>query len=117
MRPLAGICAINAIKTYCKQGHLLVGDNVYHRPSSRPGRECRTCNRLRERSHRRRNPEAVTARAMLGYARRLGEIEPALECENCKAEGELEAHHHNGYKRENWLDVQWLCIPCHVTVH
>ena len=25
----------------------------------------------------------------------------------------IEAHHHNGYAREHWLDIEWLCQPHH----
>lgn len=28
-----------------------------------------------------------------------------------------EAHHHLGYKKENWLDVLWLCIKHHAELH
>jgi len=64
-----------------------------------------------------KNPEAAMARAMSGHALRRGEIVQASECESCDAPGRLEAHHHNGYKRDHWLDVRWLCKPCHVEVH
>lgn len=29
----------------------------------------------------------------------------------------VHAHHHNGYDREHWLDVQWLCVRHHKAVH
>lgn len=40
--------ALNALKTHCKRGHLLVGDNLM--PTDRPGRErrCRPCKQLTE---------------------------------------------------------------------
>ena len=25
----------------------------------------------------------------------------------------IEAHHYKGYEPNHWLDVQWLCVPCH----
>lgn len=30
----------------------------------------------------------------------------------CK--GQIEGHHHLGYDREHWLDVQWLCAEHHI---
>ena len=36
----------------CKNGHPLVGENVYRRPSSPTRRECRTCIRERQRARR-----------------------------------------------------------------
>ena len=114
---LHGICAVNVTKKHCQNGHLLAGDNVYQRPAKRPGRECRACRRERLRTWRRTNHEAAIAVSMLGYAKRNGEIKEATACENCRGVGPLEAHHHKGYKRENWLNVRWLCIPCHVAAH
>jgi hypothetical protein len=42
----AGLPAKNDAKTHCPQGHPLSGDNLYVAPSG--GRECRTCNRVRQ---------------------------------------------------------------------
>lgn len=33
--------------------------------------------------------------------------------DGCAYNGRVEAHHHKGYERENWLDVEWLCNPHH----
>ena len=44
MRIRAGSFGVfNKVKTHCKYGHELLGDNVYCRPDG--GRECRTCKR------------------------------------------------------------------------
>lgn len=35
-------------------------------------------------------------------------------CSRCGSESlKIEAHHHRGYEPQNWLDVVWLCQPCH----
>lgn len=36
-----------------------------------------------------------------------------MPCEVC-GESKSEAHHHNGYDKEHWLDVQWLCRKHHL---
>jgi len=43
------ICSRNRMKTHCKNGHLLSGDNVYRKP--RGGRECLICKRIRRLSN------------------------------------------------------------------
>lgn len=54
------------------------------------------------------------ARQMLNYHVNSGRIErmPCAVCGHPKTEG----HHHNGYDREHWLDVVWLCMVHHVQV-
>lgn len=40
--------------------------------------------------------------------------------DNCEACGRTcvpHAHHYKGYEPEHWLDVQWLCVPCHDRAH
>lgn len=42
------------------------------------------------------------------------------KCQLCGHPGtgrEIQGHHHLGYEREHWLDVIWLCIPCHSEAH
>lgn len=34
-------------------------------------------------------------------------------CEKCLVKSKLHAHHHRGYSKEHYLDVQWLCPKCH----
>lgn len=43
-------------------------------------------------------------------------IKPSI-CSQCKAPGIIHAHHHLGYKKENYLDIAWLCIACHERAH
>lgn len=57
----------------------------------------------------------AAARAAVTYAVTRGALcrEP---CASCGAEP-AQAHHHRGYAREHWLDVQWLCSDCHWSIH
>lgn len=38
-------------------------------------------------------------------------------CEDCGTRMRVQAHHHKGYSRAHWLDVIWLCPPCHGRRH
>lgn len=59
--------------------------------------------------------EKQRARSALTNAINRGDVTRPRSCSKCGAPGEIEAHHHNGYK--NPLDVQWLCIQCHTAAH
>ena len=57
--------------------------------------------------------EKWDARRSVRNAKKRGEL--VLEpCEACGTEKDIQAHHHKGYAKEHWLDVQWLCRPCHI---
>lgn len=44
-------------------------------------------------------------------------IKPDI-CEQCGRDYyELQAHHFLGYAKEHWLDIKWLCQPCHAIAH
>ena len=38
-------------------------------------------------------------------------------CVRCGKTGRTDGHHHNGYDKAHWLDVMWLCRPCHQSLH
>jgi len=58
------------------------------------------------------------AQKYLNNAIRDGRFERKYECEDCgTTERKIEGHHHMGYERENWLNVQWLCVNCHKKAH
>lgn len=50
MRSPIALCAVNARKTHCHQGHELNGANLYVNPDG--GRVCRVCARERQRGYR-----------------------------------------------------------------
>lgn len=67
---------------------------------------------------RKRNPEKIKAVQYLDDKVRAGYILRPTICSRCNAKNiRIEAHHHQGYSREFWLDVVWLCIPCHKSIH
>lgn len=61
------------------------------------------------------NPLGVKARRAVQHGIRDGKLtrQPCSVCGASKAE----AHHHNGYAREHWLDVVWLCRVHHFAAH
>src|SRR6266705_3418066 len=60
------------------------------------------------------NREKARAHWALNGAVRYGKITKPESCEKCLATGcRIEGHHHRGYAKEFWLDVLWLCCPCH----
>jgi hypothetical protein len=54
------------------------------------------------------------AHADVSRAIKRGDLVRQLACENCDAEGRIEAHH-DDYSRR--LDVKWLCVMCHRARH
>lgn len=55
----------------------------------------------------------IQARAAVYHAVRAGYLKKPEKCERCGIPCKrLEAHHHD-YQQHNWLNVQWLCNPCH----
>lgn len=60
----------------------------------------------------------IEARAAVNFGIKFGFIKKPEQCQSggkygVKCSGTLEAHHHKGYDRENWLEVEWLCVACH----
>jgi ribosomal protein S27AE len=73
-------------------------------------RRWRAANRDTDRKMRR-------AHRAVDYAIETGRLVRPKECSKCGATGRIEAHHHKGYAREHYLDVVWLCEPCHGTAN
>lgn len=58
------------------------------------------------------------ARSAVNLAVRKRELTRPATCQHPgkyapQCSGEIQAHHHMGYDRENWLVVEWLCAVCH----
>lgn len=70
----------------------------------------------RDPAHRQR----LQARQEITEAIRTGTITrgPCAECglppKKIGRQNRIHAHHHLGYAPEHWLDIIWLCKPCHV---
>jgi hypothetical protein len=62
-----------------------------------------------------KHPLQRMARTAVSNALKLGKI---TRLDHCQAHGcnntRLEAHHWKGYRKQNWLDVQWLCHKHHL---
>ena len=62
-------------------------------------------NKVRLKLHR----QAIAA---VQYAIQKGTLIRPDTCEKC-GKTNPEGHHSNGYEKEHWLDVEWLCKDCH----
>ena len=63
----------------------------------------------------RRNPHRYNACAAVSRAVIAGALKKPTACEWCGDAGPLEAHHLRGYSPEHWLNVVFICKPCHVS--
>jgi len=100
----------------------------YEQYLERKRRECRARQQKtgyeteRKRLWRQNNREAAQRIRRAGHAVeaavKAGRITKGKACSGCgDNKRRLEAHHHKGYDRSNWLEVLWLCPPCHRKAH
>lgn len=70
---------------------------------------------MHSRTSRLRYPIREKARQYVKNAIRDGRLIRSDRCSNpeCNKICKPEAHHHNGYEEEHWLDVIFLCTECH----
>ena len=61
-------------------------------------------------------PEKYKAKNKVNNALRDGRIKRPDRCEFCGTECKPHAHHWS-YEEEHWLDVEWLCVVCHMQLH
>ena len=61
-------------------------------------------------------PERIKAKDAVNNAIAAGKLERPSICEACSEEKFVEGHHES-YKEEDWLKVNWLCKKCHVELH
>ncbi len=97
---------------------------VTNRLKSRyPSAFCNTCYNKRAESYKKRtgyyNTQKYKNHSLAQIAVRDAVTKGTLIKENCEKCGEKEvhAHHHKGYAKSNWLNVQWLCQKHHNEVH
>ena len=96
---------------------------------------CRECRGADQKARRAANPEWHRADTRARYAANpaqwhakvavaraiargiLQKPAAGTPCPDCNRVLPLEAHHHNGYEKEHWLDVRWCCRACHRSTH
>lgn len=69
-----------------------------------------------QKRHRANNPKKYKAHTALLNAVRDGKIDRPTKCEVCGTECVPHGHHWS-YEKENWLDVCWVCVNCHLDIH
>ena len=72
--------------------------------------------RHRERVRRER-PHYTRAWQAVMWGLEFGLITKPNACAMCNSVARLHAHHGRGYDKAHWLDVDWLCAPCHKVAH
>lgn len=53
------------------------------------------------------------ARQAVIAAVRVGALTRPARCPTCNRKCKVHGHHHKGYDKDHYLDVQWLCPSCH----
>jgi len=61
-------------------------------------------------------PEKYKANHKVNNALRDGKLSRPDKCDGCGIECKPHAHHWS-YEEEHWLDVEWLCVVCHMQLH
>lgn len=67
-------------------------------------------------AHRRRHPQRNKARVAVLAAIKAGKLIRPSTCSRCGDENQIHAHHES-YEPDRWLDLVWLCRPCHMARH
>ena len=93
--------------------------------------ECKSCNARRAKNYGwtpwgkesrrksakryyKKHPHKVLAQGKVHHAVSIGELERPYFCESCGLFADIEGHHPDYSKP---LEVDWLCVPCHVKEH
>ena len=75
---------------------------------------------LKTQEYRKNYPDRINAHKAVHKALKDGILVKPDSCANLKCSrkgvGRIEAHHES-YKKENWLDVIWLCSSCHKLIN
>ena len=66
--------------------------------------------------HDKYKSDKVKARYAVNLALYYNLIQKPSTCQKCGISDKLQAHHAS-YAREDWLKVEWLCVPCHRHLH
>lgn len=61
--------------------------------------------------------DKLSSRSAVSNALRDNRLVRPESCEHCQKSYDTLEGHHWSYKEEHWLDVIWLCVPCHGKEH
>lgn len=92
-------------------------ENKYRKAKLRDNEKQREYYRKQAKLAKKRHPEKNRAREAVAAAVRSGSLFRPASCSCCGENCKPEAHHNNGYEKDNWLDVVWLCTSCHGEEH
>lgn len=88
---------------------------LYDRTRSK-AKHRRDANAKRNSKYKERFPEKYNANRKVNNAIRDGRLDRPDYCEMC-GHPCIPHGHHWSYKEEHWLDVEWLCVVCHMQLH
>lgn len=66
---------------------------------------------------RQERPAYTRAWQAVMWGLEFGLIVKPNACQMCNNVARLHGHHGRGYDKAHWLDVDWLCAPCHKVAH
>ncbi len=66
------------------------------------------------RKYKEKYPEKIRAHSAVYTALKQGLLVKPTNCSVCQRPAKLEGHHYKGYDRAHWLDIVWVCKPCHM---
>lgn len=70
------------------------------------------------REYRLKNREKFRAYEFVKNEIRRGRLLKPKVCSECgNSRRKIQAHHFEGYAREKWLTIEWLCFVCHAKKH
>ena len=106
-------CAKNDVNKH-RENNL---EKIRHYDRNRPNKADRIISMTKyNKKIMKQHPERYKARSKVQNAIRDGRLERAKRCECCGDIVKTHAHHWS-YKEEHWLDVKWMCVPCHMQLH
>jgi len=96
-----------------------------YRESARYKETASTYRKSKARSHsikrwQQANRDHCRAIWHIWHAVKTGKLIKPDTCRSCGGrvgKDKIRGHHHNGYGPEHYLDVTWLCVPCHELAH
>lgn len=67
-----------------------------------------------QQARRQRNRLQQAAHNAVARAVKTGKLVRPSKCTKCGCDkSRIEAHHHNGYEKDHWIDVVFICTSCH----
>lgn len=108
-------------KSYCRECQRNMSNNYYHNGKGKSNKQDyyikhrdQLLPKLRLKGGKQKyNPEKAPARIAVYRAVKSGKLSKPAICSECGISCTPQAHHKNGYSKDHYLDIDWLCRNCH----